>query len=628
MKKHNTRVVLFIELFISILCLLSYCALSVGAPEDWMPDPNLRRIVSERLGVETLTIADMQRLHDLVSDGDEIESLEGLQHAIRLEFLHIGRSKISDLTPLAGLMKLHTLKLYNNQISDVSPLSELINLRVLQLQDNFISDITPLTRLTNLEQLLIYGNPLKDIIQLENMPGGTRRCWMDASSYEAPIAERIQNRDFPSMSVRGHMLFENGQNTMEIFSAFDFIFGGSPFHPLQSEKTTWLSAGSINATLRIGRIDELKEIHTELLHRNPNMILLVALDVQNGDPEFYGEDWHGWLRDENGNRLRAIWRKDSKEERWDDLIDFTQPIVINQIVQQAKAVSACGLYDGIWLDHWGEGLRLQGIYTAEEEYAAKDTILRRIRQAVPDDFFILVNANRQKIPRWAPYVNGIYMETGRDFVGKTPGEPEGYTVAGLQQIEDALLWNETNLRKPTLNLLEVEFSRFKPLDAPEARQRNRLFTTMALTHSDAAVIQKHFDEFYWYDFWDAPLGRPIGEKAQLYRNREGLFIREFTNGWAVYNRSGEAQRIQLPASASGWASGVKEKRWHTLPDLDGEIYIKAASRAPADINGDGVVNILDLVIVANAFGEPAGHADVTGDGVVNVLDLVRVANAF
>ncbi len=45
-----------------------------------------------------------------------------------------------------------------------------------------------------------------------------------------------------------------------------------------------------------------------------------------------------------------------------------------------------------------------------------------------------------------------------------------------------------------------------------------------------------------------------------------------------------------------------------------------------DLNLDGVVNILDLVIVAGAFGKE--QPDLNGDDVVNILDLVIVANAF
>ncbi len=50
-----------------------------------------------------------------------------------------------------------------------------------------------------------------------------------------------------------------------------------------------------------------------------------------------------------------------------------------------------------------------------------------------------------------------------------------------------------------------------------------------------------------------------------------------------------------------------------------------------DANGDGVVNILDLVLVASQLGEsidPTGETDtdVNDDGVVSILDLVFIAN--
>ena len=50
---------------------------------------------------------------------------------------------------------------------------------------------------------------------------------------------------------------------------------------------------------------------------------------------------------------------------------------------------------------------------------------------------------------------------------------------------------------------------------------------------------------------------------------------------------------------------------------------------PADVNGDGVVNIQDLVLVASSFGQTGqSRVDVNGDGVVNIQDLVLVAAAF
>ena len=52
-------------------------------------------------------------------------------------------------------------------------------------------------------------------------------------------------------------------------------------------------------------------------------------------------------------------------------------------------------------------------------------------------------------------------------------------------------------------------------------------------------------------------------------------------------------------------------------------------RRTADVNGDGVVNIQDLVFVAAHLGKTAQNtADVNGDGVVNIQDLVQVAGSF
>ena len=49
----------------------------------------------------------------------------------------------------------------------------------------------------------------------------------------------------------------------------------------------------------------------------------------------------------------------------------------------------------------------------------------------------------------------------------------------------------------------------------------------------------------------------------------------------------------------------------------------------ADVNSDGVVNILDLILIASSFGGSGqDNTDVNRDGVVNVLDLVLAAGMF
>ena len=54
------------------------------------------------------------------------------------------------------------------------------------------------------------------------------------------------------------------------------------------------------------------------------------------------------------------------------------------------------------------------------------------------------------------------------------------------------------------------------------------------------------------------------------------------------------------------------------------MYLKTPN--PADVNGDGRVNVLDMLQVANSLGEST--PDPNGDGVADILDLVFVVQQF
>ncbi|MBU1111036.1 hypothetical protein KKB83_05480, partial [Patescibacteria group bacterium] len=75
------------------------------------------------------------------------------------------------------------------------------------------------------------------------------------------------------------------------------------------------------------------------------------------------------------------------------------------------------------------------------------------------------------------------------------------------------------------------------------------------------------------------------------------------------------------------------------PDIGAFEYIDEAVPSPGplpsvegDLNSDGVVNIFDLVIIGNCFGQEAigtcARADANGNGVVDIFDLVIVGSHF
>ena len=642
----------------------------LASVEVEISDSNLREAITEKLQLpknDPVTQQDMLQLTRLSVSRRRIERLDGLEYAVNLVHLSVWGNRISDLTPLRGLVKLQYLDLAANQVSDIAPLagltaltrlnvgwneivdiSPLANLKVLRhltLNANRIVDVSPLTVLTMLEELHIENNLVKNLDLLDGL-SLTHLTYDEICELpRLPIQERIQNRSFPSVFKAWDNILNRPTLLREDRVAHHDLFW-SPSFGLHWQETD-------QGIQLVGNVNRALQERDILLNRNSNMLFLFEIRMRDAFvTALYHEDWPYWVRDAGGNRVSAA------SDYSAFLVDFTHPDMQNVIVQQAIAVAKCGLYDGIFLDWWKENHAVladsnvgwsEGYRGFETEQMARDNIIQRIRAEVGEDFLIIVNPNRSKPLRAGSYINGLFMETLRDYDG-------GYTHNGLIEIENTLLWAEENLREPQVNSLEGWGVETEAPDSPTNLRWMRVFTTMGLTHSDGYVlyitgirspdhqhdwstfepthqevhnrgsVHNHHHDHYWHDFWDANLGKPIGQKAQLHQNIEGLFIREFTNGWAVYNRSGSAQTVTLPASATSVSDRKNNtaSQTHILPDLDGEIYL--TTKSFADVNGDGHVNILDLIQVTNNLGKSV--PDPNGDGVVNILDLVFVTQQF
>ncbi len=124
----------------------------------------LTRLRAENRGIQDLsglqfaTNVTYLRLPD-----NEISDLSPIAGLINLRNLEVGHNRISDISSIAKLINLEILELYSNEISDLSPLTGLINLHYLDISDNPFSDISPTAGLINLEVINFTNKNIGDI---------------------------------------------------------------------------------------------------------------------------------------------------------------------------------------------------------------------------------------------------------------------------------------------------------------------------------------------------------------------------------------------------------------------------------------------------------------------------------
>ena len=109
-------------------------------------------------------------LDSLDFEGDNVSDLSPIAGLINLKHISAGWGhSVSDLSFLAGLTKLEVISLNAGKLSDLTPLAGLTNLKELHFQDNDISDISPLAGLTGLTRMNLGSNNISDITPLAGL---------------------------------------------------------------------------------------------------------------------------------------------------------------------------------------------------------------------------------------------------------------------------------------------------------------------------------------------------------------------------------------------------------------------------------------------------------------------------
>ena len=110
-----------------------------------------------------------------------------------------------------------------------------------------------------------------------------------------------------------------------------------------------------------------------------------------------------------------------------------------------------------------------------------------------------------------------------------------------------------------------------------------------------------------------------GDGIRLWDANTGRHLRTLTGTYWVNS-------VAFSPNGNTLASGSKDGTvllWDLTPTSP------RPKKITEDVNRDGIVNIVDLTLVASNFGKSGTNtADVNGDGVVNIVDLTLVAAAF
>jgi hypothetical protein len=290
------------------------------------------------------------------------------------------------------------------------------------------------------------------------------------------------------------------------------------------------------------------ENRRRLLELNPHMVLLLEVRWRDAPGSFLPEDSPFWRRNEDGTRKKG----------WDGgpepyyLMNPDHPDFAANLARQCKIAVDSGIYDGVMFD-WDGHL----------------PTVKKCREVLGDQALILVNIHDRIYlgEQYQGLINGAFMELSQEG----PGSPQR-KLGTWESSRKALLYFEEHFAKPTVNCLESWGDRGD-------LRRMRAVTTLGLTHSDGYVLfadpnpLKTPDHLHdWYDFWDAPLGKPAGQRID---RADGAYQREFTGGTVIYNPiNNQPVTVKFSESRQRVSDGSTGHEF-VVANYDGEIFLHA-----------------------------------------------------
>ena len=638
-----------------------------------------------------ITVKEMERLTRLDARGRGIHDLTGLQFATNMRRLVLSENQISDISPIAGLIGLHelfltiplvsdisslkTLKslarlgLYNTPVSDISPIEDLRSLTHLTLTNTLVSDISALKDLKNLTHLWLYGSPINlspiaGLINLEYLAfegnkvsdlspiGGLSslkyiRTWGNPVSDLSPLVRltTLERLDICGAKISDLSPLAELTGLKELYLVNNEISDISPLAGLTGltrldledndisdispimvlTDLTWINV-AVNEISDLSPLEELGENIKIVWHSNPGF--------PKGGPKIEGP----WL---------WIVLHDTRLDSNTDLLSKASGGTVTEVeIATHGATAGQSIGDDVWTT-----LRLSP--TGRDNI--EDMLKRTLRDGViygtvslhsPQDqeTTMYVGSDReQKV-----WLNGVLV-----YENFRKGRGEDYTdffPATLKQGRNVLL--------VAVNTRGNAFFGFEPgTDYTVSTGVGYTFSQTPIHTGDTFTLDIRAENVSDLAGWQFDLAfDPAALEAV--EVTEGDFLKTdggntFFQSGSIDNAAGKITGLSairlstqgvtgtgtvLQVTFKAKSSGETELTLQNfefasiagehIPAVPQQIYITVEEQlATGDVNRDGRVSILDLVLIAQQFGQrvPADSpVDLNGDGVVSILDLVLV----
>ena len=280
-------------------------------------------------------------------------------------------------------------------------------------------------------------------------------------------------------------------------------------------------------------------------------------------------------------------------------------------------------------------IRLWDVMTGELRYTLTTTAARNTDVSFSPDGKTLTGVNQDYTIGLWDVMTGEYRHTLTASVAQGADvsfSPDGKTLAGVNQDYTIGLWDVmTGEHRHTLpghteHVTKISFSPDGKTLA-SASFDSTIYFWDVMTGERRHTLRGHIASVYSISF--SPDGQTLASGGFDYSGENNtLYLWDTASGelrHALTTNTPSVRTVLFSPDGQTLAitAGGTIRLWKVTPISSEPEKIKE------DINTDGIVNIQDLVTVADALGQTGENdADVNGDGEVNIQDLVAVAAAL